>query len=110
MTKPLTPAQAKQKKIEEIPDLVIRAVNSLLRGDYVTFNISKLKKAIMAEVEAGKEEYPSEESRPWYYNIKEIPKEWYDFEPIFRKAGWSVDCDIPAYNESYETNWTFRAK
>jgi hypothetical protein len=33
---------------------------------------------------------------------------WLDIEPIYRKVGWRVNYDSPAYCETYEANFTFK--
>ena len=33
---------------------------------------------------------------------------WLDVEDYYRKAGWTVIYDKPAYNETYKANWTFK--
>ena len=33
---------------------------------------------------------------------------WLDIEPVYRKVGWKVDYDCPAYCETYEANFTFK--
>lgn len=35
---------------------------------------------------------------------------WLDLEEVYRKQGWSVDYDRPAYNESYEPRFTFEKR
>jgi ASC-1-like (ASCH) protein len=37
----------------------------------------------------------------------QIQNHWLDFEDIYRKQGWRVRCDVPGFNESYETYWEF---
>jgi hypothetical protein len=33
---------------------------------------------------------------------------WLDVEDIFRKAGWKVNYEKPAYNESYPASFKFQ--
>lgn len=35
---------------------------------------------------------------------------WVDLEPVFRKAGWRVHFDKPAYNETYPATFEFTRK
>ena len=35
-------------------------------------------------------------------------KHWLDFEDIYRKAGWFVNFDKPAYNETYDAFFEFK--
>lgn len=37
-------------------------------------------------------------------------KGWMDIEPIYRKSGWRVEYDKPAYNETYPATFTFSKK
>ena len=32
---------------------------------------------------------------------------WLDIEPVYRKGGWRVVYDNPAYYETYDANFTF---
>ena len=34
--------------------------------------------------------------------------DWLDVEPIYRKEGWIVEYDKPAYCENYPANFTFK--
>jgi hypothetical protein len=110
--KPLTPAEAKKKRIESIPNAVVRAVNSLLDDTTVRFGVTALREAILRELKAEAENYSPETMPDWckFTDPTRFPSAWFDFEPIFMKAGWEVSYDRPGYNESGETTWTFSSK
>lgn len=95
---PITPAKAAELKIHSIPDVVIQAVNELLAEKYSPGTIHILQKEITARVE---QLDPSVSINDMY------KRNDFDFEPLFRKAGWKVNYDKPAYNESYEAVFKF---
>lgn len=35
-------------------------------------------------------------------------KHWLDIETAYRQAGWEVEYDKPAYNETYGASWEFK--
>lgn len=97
MITPVTPSEVKEQAGSHIPDEVIECVNALLLAGTRAFGHDKIIEAIQRKV-------------PNVSRSEIFKWNWLDFEPVFRKAGWSVDYDKPAYNESYEATWTFREK
>lgn len=102
---PIKPYQAKQRKIALIPDFVIEAFNEL-----ITHNLSqglatvKQKDAlVLIQAKATLAGNPCT-SEQIYEN------RWFDVEPLFRKAGWKVMYDKPAYNENYDAFYQFTEK
>jgi hypothetical protein len=100
--KPLSPDEAADKAQSEMPDFVIEAVNNLLQKElhqgYATLRQEDVMKEIMRLA-------PEGTKRQDVFDNK-----WLDFEPIFEKAGWSVEYDKPGYNESYEPTFDFKDK
>jgi len=83
-----------------IDPAVIQAVNEILKEKFRGDSVTILQKEIV--------------SRAIKINPKLTSDILYknhhlDFEPIFRKAGWSVRYDKPGYNESYEATFEFRS-
>jgi hypothetical protein len=84
-----------------IDPAVIQAVNEILKEKFRGDSVTILQKDIV--------------SRAIKINSKLTSDILYknhhlDFEPIFRKAGWSVSYDKPGYNESYEASFEFKPK
>jgi hypothetical protein len=101
--KPITPTQVSKLKVNNIPDVVIEAVNNLLAAkcdESITY-ATLLQKDILKEI---RRLDPKMTSSIIFEN------HWLDFEPIFRKSGWKVVYDKPAYCESYEPSFEFTAK
>jgi hypothetical protein len=100
--KPITPEELKKVEGDSIPSVVIESVNELLvekaRNGRATLRQNEVIERILQK--AGLEITKS----------KLFDKGWLDFEPVFRRAGWDVEFDRPAYCETYEPNWTFKAK
>lgn len=100
MMKPFTPKEAKENKI--FPPQVIEAVNTLISENYVkgSFNIlqSEVVSKILNLFERDGIQVCSNDL---------FKKHWLDFEDCYRKYGWNVIFDKPAYNESYQAFWTF---
>ena len=98
--KPITPNGARKKAEETIPDQVIEAFNELIsenigNSSYVTI----LQKDAIKRIK---------EKMPEISTDTIFAKRWLDIEQIFRKQGWKVEYDKPAYCETYEANWTFK--
>ena len=103
----ITPDEAKKKKKEYlesaswIPKLVIESFDELivenLRGGTSHFTQDDVIKRIRSKSGA-----PSRNTL--------FDKHHLDVEPYYRKAGWKVVFDQPAYCENFEANFTFIAK
>lgn len=101
--KPISPAEAQEKQIQSIPDFIVEAVNELIAkkiGDNNSVNITQ-----DAIVELAMQKAPEGTTRQIIYD-----NHWMDIEPLFRKAGWNVEYDKPAYCETYAVNFTFTKK
>lgn len=100
--KPITPEKAKGNIKNVIPEAIIKAVNECISEKFRNngpFNV--LQKDIIAKAI----EFDNELTSNIIYD-----KKYMDFEDLYRKAGWKVDYDKPAYNESYNAYFTFEAK
>lgn len=100
--KPVSPTDIVKNLEFIIPPVVIEAVNNLLikkfRGDG---RVILLQKDIVAEIKRLDSTMTSEAL---------FENHWMDFEDVYRKNGWKVTYDKPAYCESYEANFTFESK
>lgn len=99
--KPLSPKEVVNKAQTEIPDCVIEAVNNLLIKKCRDGRATILQDDIVKEIERIK---PSVNRHDLFDNG------WMDFEPVFRKSGWTVTYDSPAYCEDYAASFTFKRK
>lgn len=96
MTKALSPQDLKTSLEEgaHIPNEIIEVINKLLiqsGSSSPTLLLKDVKRAISEKV-----------------GSSTFPKQWLDFEPVFRARGWRVVYDSPGYNEShYDAFYSF---
>jgi len=95
---PLSPKQVKAEKLEAIPDFVIEAVNDLIRQNYSDYGFTLLYQKDIVQLIIDRHNVSEDE----IYKNK-----WLDFEDLYRKAGWAVVYDKPAYCESYPATFKF---
>jgi hypothetical protein len=104
-TKPLSPDEVLEKKQASIPDEMLEAVNEMIvkkwNGSEATFKQEDVLDLYFLK----KGENNIQKNRD-----KVFDNHWMDFEDIYRKAGWGVSYDKPAYNESYPATFTFKKK
>ena len=95
--KPITPAEAKKKKHEAIPNEVIEVFNNLIEEKFNGEDAKVLQDdvilGILEKLNVDREEI--------------FAKHWLDVETIFEEAGWQVKYDGPAFNESYAAYFVF---
>jgi hypothetical protein len=102
MAKPISPKEVQSVKDTTIPDEIIEVFNALIiknwNGHAAHFT---------------QDEAMDESLKTLKVNGKDITRSmifeyrWLDVEPMFRKQGWNVKFDKPAYNETYDANFTF---
>lgn len=99
---PIKPSQVIKKKKDSIPDFVIESFNELIvkhfNGSYSTIQQDEVLSVILSKMPEGSTRQ----------NV--FDNNWLDVEDIFRKAGWQVNYDKPAYNESYPATFKFDPK
>jgi hypothetical protein len=101
--KPISPKEADEKQIANIPDFIIEAANELIASNIGDSNSVDIYQKDIVELALKK--------APEGMTSSEIfKKKWMDIESLFRKAGWTVRYDKPAYCESYEPYFTFTKK
>ncbi len=96
---PIRPRDIARQKQESFPNEVIEAFNQLI-GESFNNGYATIRQddAVALMVKKG-------------LVSKEIYRRgWLNVEDIYRKAGWEVEYDKPAYNESYPATFTFRLK
>ena len=96
--KPITPSEVRDVKESEIPNEVISVVNKLIAEKFNNHTATILQDDIVERIE--KE-----------MNIDSeiiFKKGWLNFEELYRKYGWEVSYDKPAYCETYPASFTFK--
>jgi len=100
MTKPITPSEVADKKARSIKPEMIEAANELIvrnwDGTQAVVTLPELDK--LARSKLGMKVGEPFESGA------------YDLEDAFRKAGWVVEFDKPAYNETYVAFFVFKKR
>lgn len=97
---PIKPSQVIKAKKDGLPDFVIEAFNGLIaknfNGSYSTVQQDEVLSVILSKM-------PEGSTRQQVFD-----NNWLDVEDIFRKAGWEVNYDKPAYNESHPATFKFQ--
>ena len=99
--KPITPQECSAQMGSHIPEFVIDSVNALLKKKYCLGRATFTQDEIIAEIQKRGDSI----SREQIFDSK-----WLDFEPLYRRSGWDVEFDKPAYCETYDANWKFTKK
>lgn len=101
MIKPITPNDL---PIVEIPDEVISAFNTMIIKEWNGFEARVKQKDVVIEILAN-----FEKSSKKVIAVENVFKNRYlDVEEIYRKQGWNVEYDKPAYNETYDAWYHFK--
>lgn len=95
--KPISPNEVEHV----IPDFIFEAVNRLIREKWNGKSATIKQDEIMDIVSSEREDDP----RPRRHVI--FDNNWLDFEDHYRKAGWKVTYDKPAYYENYDAFFKF---
>ena len=96
-----TPAQALQYKEEKvIHPGIFEIVNEMLAEQYDggKYGVTLMQPEIIKRF---LEKYPDIERETIF------EKNWLDFEKIYKKRGWKVEYDKPAYCETYDPSFKF---
>ncbi len=98
--KPITPQEAKSNHAQSIHPDIIKVVNEMLSNfSSETYSIRILQKDIVNKfMEINNDEITRQQI---------FDRKYLDFEDIYRKAGWKVSYDKPAYCENYEAYYEF---
>lgn len=115
MIKPITPREVIGKKKELLPDAVLEAFNELIAKHWnngeACFKQDEVVALICQKLEQELNKGGSSDDNWMSVRKQEIFDNHYlDVEGIYRKAGWTVNYDSPAYCESYPATFTFRSK
>lgn len=95
--KPITPAEVAEAKKVFIPDDVFEVFNEEIAKSY-----SNGRAVVMQDKVVSALHKRGHLSRDLFEN------NYLDIEDVYRKAGWHVEYDKPAYNEVYSAKFIFR--
>lgn len=112
MKKPITPAQAAQKKLGKIPDEVIEVVNDLLAVAFSSGRATLKQDAVVDAIVKALVKDADPPITEQMLRRKVYDEHWLDFEPFYRAAGWKVEYHKPAYyaGDNFDPYWEFVAK
>jgi hypothetical protein len=100
MIKPISPEEAAKSADSVIPECIIAATNKLLVKNLNGKSAKILQDEILKEVCADKD-------NPAAFREQIFANKWLDIEETYRKVGWKVTYDKPAYCETYEAFFIF---
>ena len=100
---PISPKEARQSKESSLPDFVLQAFNEL-----ISENLSGGAATVTQEEAVVRIQQKAKEVRRKVSREDIFKNDWLDIEGVFERAGWSVEFDKPAYNETYDGFFTFR--
>ena len=99
--KPISPSECAKQQMNNLPDQVIACWNRVIaehfNGRSSTFKQDEIVQALMDEMKVTRERVFANQS-------------WLNVEPLYEVAGWMVEYDRPAYNESYPATFRFTSK
>jgi hypothetical protein len=103
MMKVYTPEDVMNKCNEMIPDFVIAAFNDLLSENYVDGEtVIKQNDAISRILQYSDNDELTRETI--------FKKRWLDIESLYRKNGWEVSYEKPAFDERFDPYFVFKPK
>lgn len=97
--KPITPDQADEALLRNIPPFVVEIVNALISSSWDGRSACLKQDDIIARILSRAPEI----GRQGVFSRK-----WLDFEPLFRSAGWVVTYDKPSIGEDYPASFKFK--
>jgi len=103
--KPITPDEVLDRKINEMPDAILQAVNDLIAKNWNGHEASFKVEEIVDQYFKITGEYKSPASRKLLFDMH-----WLDIEPAYREIGWVVDFNSPDYTEDYPSYFVLKMK
>ena len=95
---PMSPAEAMELQVQQIPDEVFVAFNALIAQNLSYGRATVKQHDVVARLEGQG------------MNRRDIyDRHWLDVEVSYRALGWKVIYDKPGYNETGEAYFEFRA-
>lgn len=100
--KPITPKKAREIKNTLFPPEIISSFNELIAENLNTNNRSTFSEdSVLSRIL---------EKMPDVTKEQICANKWLDVENVFRKHGWYVTYNSPAYNETWLPYFTFTGK
>lgn len=104
--KPISIAEVDQAKTKSFPDFVIQAFNNMIVKNWDGSSSKVLQDDVMEEIlRLANNGVPSTTTRR-----KVLDNGWLDVENTYRREGWTVEYDKPAYCENYAAHFIFSRK
>lgn len=97
--KPVTPDDIHEQKLKDLPDGVISVWNTAIAKNWRGSNATVYQKDIVDDLE-----------KAGYKRTTTYSQGYLDIESIYEAAGWDVEYDKPAYNETYDAKFIFTRK
>lgn len=101
---PIKPSEAVEQRKVTIPNFVIKAFNELILENLTEGESKHILKSVVLQSEAIERIL---KHRTAEGDLTPFDYKWLNVELIYRKAGWYVLYDKPAYNETYPAKFTF---
>jgi len=98
MSGPMRPKELLAMKRSQIPEAVFDAFNKLIASNWDGCKAIILKSEAVDALTKALGVENSEIYRLGYLEI----------DDLYRREGWLVEYDKPAYNENYQASWTFQ--
>lgn len=98
--KPVTPDEIAETKRLIFPNGIIEIFNELIAAHYDGLSSIVLQNEAVCLIE----------DRFGYSRAEIYNKDYLNIEPLYEAAGWNVEYDKPAYNESYPAKYIFKKK
>lgn len=105
MIKPLSPSEALQHRMQDLPSEVVAAVNEIIKlrwrgsGNFIVKQEEIVQEIIAQFHQAGKDV-----TRHDIFHNK-----WLDFELLFETVGWHIIYDKPSIGDGYDAYFKFTA-
>ena len=100
--KPMKPEDVLDRKIETIPDAMFAAVNAMIAMKWNGSSAVFRQDDLLEKYFELSKETDDRATRDRLFANNQM-----DFEDAYRREGWKIVYDKPAYNESYEPTFCF---
>lgn len=115
MSKAISPAGVAAYKAQSFPDYVFEAFNELIAANFSNgYADVKQKDVIARMMQIANDHSQLSEDEANRLELLDrsmiFARGYLNVEEVYREQGWKVAYDKPAYNESYDAYFTFKAK
>ena len=98
--RPIKPSEVVKNRESYLPEAVLVVFNSQIEQKWDGYSAVLLQEEVAEEIA----------SRLGLTTEDVFARHYLEVEDLYRKSGWVVEYDKPAYNESYPATFTFRVK